>query len=140
MLLFNLIAILVSCLYFDFNTSNVTIQQVAFYLIFSYSFISIHLMLLFNKIRLWLHTYISRISIHLMLLFNEKILSESTMQNYFNTSNVTIQPTGHLLIVSLISISIHLMLLFNRICRICHSCCYIISIHLMLLFNKHLCQ
>ena len=56
--------------YVDFNTSNVTIQQLSSQIKRGDYIISIHLMLLFNtEPSRFLHIPIG-ISIHLMLLFN----------------------------------------------------------------------
>ena len=70
MLLFNIIQYQQIPQVPDFNTSNVTIQQ------------------------LCIHTDSreSNISIHLMLLFNSYLLKYQSRNLYFNTSNVTIQP------------------------------------------------
>ena len=85
-------AISLTFLQYHFNTSNVTIQP---YLLLYSSiiiFISIHLMLLFNRITKHTGLIKCTISIHLMLLFNQFISF---------VGNVSC------------SISIHLMLLFN---------------------------
>mgnify|MGYP001779387603 CR=1 FL=1 len=92
MLLFNAFIPVMLLVITYFNTSNVTIQPLLARIAASLFPISIHLMLLFNK---WKHNYNYRynlISIHLMLLFNEKSDHLSCRLDYFNTSNVTIQP------------------------------------------------
>ena len=102
----------------------------------SQKFISIHLMLLFNRsrelsgiqrqhfntsnvtIQLAANSYSihnSFISIHLMLLFNSYINQPHILISDFNTSNVTIQPHNKRLLRLYDYISIHLMLLFNKI-------------------------
>ena len=113
-------------------------------------------MLLFNLFFL-LHLYcLKNISIHLMLLFNILCFLRVSLFDYFNTSNVTIQPPPLMLSHTGRNISIHLMLLFNllKIFPTLHrlyfntsnvtiqpelwTYCYLfnsISIHLMLLFN-----
>ena len=77
-------------------------------------FISIHLMLLFNRLWSIVVVPIYQISIHLMLLFNTSLHSKST---------------------AIIKISIHLMLLFNYTANSVYTVVAVISIHLMLLFN-----
>ena len=121
--------------------------------------ISIHLMLLFNLS--WENYLVIYriISIHLMLLFNmDTILEHYIIHQYFNTSNVTIQPpdyisekimkenfnTSNVTIQHFrmelkhlhLSISIHLMLLFNNYRSFVGISQITISIHLMLLFNN----
>ena len=118
--------------------------------------ISIHLMLLFNKIidslqMVLIHFNTSNvtiqqhhetmgydseyISIHLMLLFN--VFSNFIIHFllYFNTSNVTIQLYTIPVCRYLWRISIHLMLLFNQNLEPFIELIRNISIHLMLLFN-----
>ena len=51
-------------------------------------------MLLFNCVFLWKGIKYVKISIHLMLLFNVIELYRYTQLYNFNTSNVTIQPSG----------------------------------------------
>ena len=124
---------------------------------YSNSWISIHLMLLFNfctfryinYIKIYFNTsnvtiqLLSNIilnnsaviSIHLMLLFNCFLCSFRILLRYFNTSNVTIQQQLTSQNHSWIVISIHLMLLFNVLYFVSLKSTVIISIHLMLLFN-----
>ena len=98
-----------------FNTSNVTIQRFNVNLCWSWDTISIHLMLLFNKIQYIMNCEKIIISIHLMLLFNlTKHLFRYTLI-HFNTSNVTIQRQFPTALVHRKYISIHLMLLFNHV-------------------------
>ena len=59
----------------------------------SYKIISIHLMLLFNDFIFCGCKFSDSISIHLMLLFNLPLLSAVLLYYHFNTSNVTIQLT-----------------------------------------------
>ena len=80
----------------DFNTSNVTIQ-------------------LKRNVKL---QWVSFISIHLMLLFNDMwVLLVAPVLN-FNTSNVTIQRLACWYRTTAQAISIHLMLLFNYLLHI----------------------
>ena len=140
-----------------FNTSNVTIQPCNWIYSVRSKFISIHLMLLFNREKMkcgfGIHNFntsnvtIQHIRCNLKIIFNI----------HFNTSNVTIQRDKKLVKVWENNISIHLMLLFNGLIRNSGSLflpdfntsnvtiqpwrsgvglqpCHI-SIHLMLLFN-----
>ena len=115
MLLFNRYNLLLLPPLLDFNTSNVTIQQVSYFPHHQDKEISIHLMLLFNDSNQTLYFLLHTISIHLMLLFN-------------NDGNITGAVIKR--------ISIHLMLLFNQPGTAEGDKIYCISIHLMLLFNK----
>ena len=77
--------------------------------------ISIHLMLLFNRLATAAPLLHTLISIHLMLLFNLiSSMNGSRFCSHFNTSNVTIQQIVQLLDLAFNLISIHLMLLFNE--------------------------
>ena len=114
MLLFNRYNLLLLPPLLDFNTSNVTIQQVSYFPHHQDKEISIHLMLLFNDSNQTLYFLLHTISIHLMLLFNFQ----------FGTA-----------IKAPLMISIHLMLLFNNDGNITGAVIKRISIHLMLLFN-----
>ena len=76
----------------NFNTSNVTIQQVSKFSRSTGNGISIHLMLLFNfnpnkPCQQWSNFNTSNVTIQLFCTEN----NTRTVQN-FNTSNVTIQP------------------------------------------------
>ena len=113
-------------------------------------------MLLFNQFIKSTDYSINRISIHLMLLFNRLAVILVKMMLYFNTSNVTIQQYSLECCKAESYISIHLMLLFNLLVAISRSVNshfntsnvtiqrklgytirrhIWISIHLMLLFN-----
>ena len=70
-------------------------------------------MLLFNCKKRTLFTFFCLISIHLMLLFNKIIDSLQMVLIHFNTSNVTIQQHHETMGYDSEYISIHLMLLFN---------------------------
>ena len=85
--------------------------------IYTYSIlssISIHLMLLLNICRLKRFITCRRISIHLMLLLNSFFLFCVSVVSYFNTSYVVIKLTIILSLFSVALISIHLMLLLNK--------------------------
>ena len=113
MLLFNRYNLLLLPPLLDFNTSNVTIQQVSYFP----------------------HHQDKEISIHLMLLFNFKCSGHQQQDLHFNTSNVTIQQGGYMCYWLIMRISIHLMLLFNFQFGTAIKAPLMISIHLMLLFN-----
>ena len=76
---------------YNFNTSNVTIQQQRKRTIGGQTQISIHLMLLFNPCKTVREVQQRVISIHLMLLFNKRRQAKALKKANFNTSNVTIQ-------------------------------------------------
>ena len=96
-----------------FNTSNVTIQRRIKDCTDKRNAISIHLMLLFNRIpcfvllRRW-NFNTSNVTIQLWMLSAILFIVSN-----FNTSNVTIQPLPHFFNAVIYFISIHLMLLFN---------------------------
>ena len=120
----------------NFNTSNVTIQQVSKFSRSTGNGISIHLMLLFNIPRristLQLYNFnTSNVTIQLAPIlkavgcssnFNTSNVTIQLSHKFiyiytslhFNTSNVTIQPDGIRFSYSSRLISIHLMLLFNK--------------------------
>ena len=77
----------------DFNTSNVTIQQLpSTFSFFTYIYFNTSNVTIQHCLCCLLYCCII-ISIHLMLLFNSISLSVVFIQSDFNTSNVTIQPT-----------------------------------------------
>ena len=113
MLLFNSFIVQKFPVSYDFNTSNVTIQRLNFCVWkkrqnnFNTSNVTIQLN---NVCSCQVSSYIS---IHLMLLFNRQLYLLKSYLIDFNTSNVTIQLSQLHLLTLARSISIHLMLLFN---------------------------
>ena len=92
-------------------------------------------MLLFNHDSRSGISEVIEISIHLMLLFNRLYSRGTVADAHFNTSNVTIQRYYIIKLSLYFHISIHLMLLFNQSPKNLTVSGLNISIHLMLLFN-----
>ena len=126
-----------------------------FILFFSYSIVSIHLMLLFIRFfrNRWHH--FRMVSIHLMLLFIQNQTGPRASPLCFNTSHVTLYQSDEEsllqvksfqyiscyslscclnLCIYIFKVSIHLMLLFIDKISVFHFILLFVSIHLMLLF------
>ena len=141
----------------DFNTSHVTVYRIADVIrirwtifqyiscyclscishnLFSFTYISIHLMLLFINAGQFFTPYSVWFQyISCYCLSSSFFFSLSTFQN-FNTSHVTVYPFVSLCVALSLYISIHLMLLFIAVGIFPMLLIVSISIHLMLLFIK----
>ena len=123
----------ISQLYYNFNTSHVTVYRifpVGSSNMFKFQYISCYCL---STCPCGMETdwYIS---IHLMLLFIEKLDNGEVLSKDFNTSHVTVYRNLEERTKRRRSISIHLMLLFISRLETTAELWIIISIHLMLLF------